>query len=268
MILLRSTTLSDEASAALVAYQADVDAAGDYAARVQRAAERFESRNKKGSMVFDQVKKTLATMCSGSGRCAYCEDSAASEVEHVRPKSLYPEATFSWPNYVFACGPCNRPKSNRFAVFPEGQHTLVEVSRKPRAEITPPLPGDPVFLDPRAEDAMKWIMLDLLETFRFRSIATKGTRHHQRASYTIETLKLNRDVLLEARKQAFEDYLAQLDRYVHKKRAGASVEALAEIRDTIACRQHPTVWREMQRQHDKHDSLRPLFAAAPEAACW
>lgn len=31
---------------------------------------------------------------------------------------------------------------------------------------------------------------------------------------------------------------------------------------------HPTVWREMQRQSDLLNDLRPLFAEAPEATAW
>ena len=47
----------------------------------------------------------------------YCEDSVGDEVEHHRPKNLYPDHTFLWDNYLYACGPCNGPKNNRFAVF-------------------------------------------------------------------------------------------------------------------------------------------------------
>lgn len=268
MIRLPALDLAADTEQALRTYQAEIDAVGDYAARVKAAHDRFASRNRIGNKTFDEVKAALTQLCSGARRCAYCEDSLADEIEHVRPKSLYPESVFSWPNYVYACGPCNRPKNNRFAVFPEGEHTHVEVSRKKDSPVTPPLTGEPAFLDPRAEDAMKWIILDLRETFRFVSIATKNTRPHARASYTIEVLGLNRDVLVEARKQAFKDYRAHLHHYVSAKLSGAAPAILGDIRTIIACRQHPTVWREMQRQHDKHPELERLFTAAPEAVSW
>lgn len=42
-------------------------------------------------------------------------DSAADEVEHIAPKALFPERVFDWTNYIYACGPCNGPKSNRYS---------------------------------------------------------------------------------------------------------------------------------------------------------
>jgi hypothetical protein len=263
MIQLPHVELHADALAALRGYQAEVDAIDDFAARVKHAAESFSSRNRPEQKTFVAVKAALAEMCCGARRCAYCEDSAADEVEHIRPKSRYPEAVFVWPNYLYACGPCNGAKNNRFAIFPGANLPKVEVATSDG----PPVAGMPVFLNPREENAMLWITLDL-RTCVFVATAAKDAQLRERASYTIDVLGLNRDPLIGARKAAFKDYLAHLHRYVQEKRSGASVEALADIRDTIANRQHPTVWREMQRQHDKHDSLRPLFAAAPEAICW
>jgi hypothetical protein len=37
---------------------------------------------------------------------------------------------------------------------------------------------------------------------------------------------------------------------------------------TLADLDHPTVWREMQRQHLTVDELRQLFEQAPEALTW
>lgn len=269
MIRLPEVGLEAAVEAKLRAYQAEVDAAGDYAARIDAANERFAARNRRGDATFDRVKQALQAMCSGVRRCAYCEDSAADEVEHHRPKILYPEYVFAWPNYLYACGPCNGSKGSRYAVFPTGQHEPVDVSRKRGEPVAPPVEGDPLLLDPRSEDAMKWMMIDLRgETFRFVALAVEVARAYARARYTIEVLRLNRDVLVGARKAAFKDYLAHLRHYVAEKQRGASHEALAELRDDILRRQHPTVWREMQRQHDKLPSLRQLFRAAPEAISW
>lgn len=268
MIRLPDGDLSAETLAQLRVYQADVDAAGAYAARVARAAASFGSANRKGNPTFDAVKRALTAMCCGAQRCAYCEDSAADEVEHIHPKSLYPEHTFAWPNYLYACGPCNTAKNHRFAVFPDHTAATIEVSRPRNAPINPPVHGSPVFLNPRIEDAIRWITLDLRGTFHFVATATKGSRAYERARYTIETLKLNRDLLVEARKQAFKDYEALLKHYVTAKRGGEGQEALDELRRTIIRRQHPTVWREMQRQHDKHVNLGSLFRDAAEALSW
>ena len=108
----------------------------------------------------------------------------------------------------------------------------------------------------------------MTETFRFIAIADKGSRDHTRVACTIDILDLNRELMVAARRDAFKDYSAHLSTYVTEKQAGASPEELAEIQSTICSRQHPTVWREMQRQRDKHPKIQQLFQKAPEAATW
>jgi uncharacterized protein (TIGR02646 family) len=269
MIQLPDIVLGDEAMAGLRALQAEVDSAADYAEQVARGKRLFELRNTPGNLVFDEVKRALDRMCSGALRCAYCEDSRADEIEHVRPKSLYPGSVFAWSNYVYACGPCNGPKGNHFAVFVGAATTATEVGRKPYAPIVPPLHGEPVLIDPRLEDATNLMILDLRETYLFTPLAAKGTRDRERADYTIRTLRLNaRDDLLRSRRQAYLDYVAHLHQYRHERGHHADAPRLAELRDVIRRRQHPTVWREMQRQHDRLPALRSLFAEIPEAITW
>jgi len=269
MILLPDIALADQVATGLAALQAEVDAAGAYADRVAEGKRLFELRNTRGNAMFDEVKRTLDRMCSGARRCAYCEDSMADEVEHVRPKDLYPEVVFSWSNYVYACGPCNGSKGSHFAVLIADGAAPVEVSRKPRAPIVPPIEGEPALIDPRAEDATRLMLLDLRETYLFTPLAAKGTRDHARADYTIRMLRLNlRPELARARREAHVDYVARLRHYQHERDAGASPAQLIELREGVQRRQHPTVWREMQRQRVKLPALRALFAAVPEAVSW
>ena len=112
MIRLPEIELPAAAADGLIGCQAKVDEKASYAEQVAEAKRLFAARNTKGDAVFDVVKATLEQMCAGARRCAYCEDSMADEVEHVRPKDLYPEVVFAWANYVYACGPCNGPKSS------------------------------------------------------------------------------------------------------------------------------------------------------------
>jgi hypothetical protein len=189
-------------------------------------------------------------------------------VEHVRPKDLYPHVVFTWSNYVYACGPCNGPKASHFAVFVAGDATPVEVARKPKAAIVPPRAGEPVLIDPRADDATKLMSLELRETYFFIPLATRGTRDHARAAYTIRTLRLNRDELLRARRAAYCDYVAHVRHYQREREIKASAARLIELRAAVQGREHPTVWREMQRQREKLPELQVLFADVPEAADW
>lgn len=50
------------------------------------------------------------------GLCAYCEERSRGEVDHFRPKSLYPELVYSWSNWLFACRDCNQAKSGKWPV--------------------------------------------------------------------------------------------------------------------------------------------------------
>jgi len=269
MILLPDIALSDAAAEGLRALQTAVDAAGPYADQVAEGKRLFGLRNAPGNAIFDEVKHVLTLMCSGARRCAYCEDSVADEVEHVRPKDLYPHVVFAWANYIYACGPCNGPKGSHFAVFVTGVAAPVEVARKPKAPIVPPLHGEPALIDPRVEDATKLMFLDLRETYFFIPLAAKGTRDHARADYTIRTLRLNiRPELPQARHEAYLDYVGRVRHYKHERDAKASATRLVQLRQAVQRRQHPTVWREMLRQREKLPELQALFADVPEAAGW
>jgi hypothetical protein len=113
------------------------------------------------------------------------------------------------------------------------------------------------------------MFLDLRETFRFIPLTSRGTRDHARAEYTIRTLRLNiRDELPRARRHACIDYVARVRHYQRERDGNASTARLVELRDAIQRRQHPTVWREMQRQREKLPELQALFSDVPEATAW
>jgi len=269
MIRWPNRTLPQQTQAELDQYQRTVDALTDYKTRIEHAAKTFDTYNRKGNTTFDAVKYGLTQMCSGAQRCGYCEDSAADEVEHIKPKSLYPEATFVWLNYLYTCGPCNTCKNNKFAVFDPQTGAIVDVQRKPQAPVVPPRPGAPVLIDPRTEDPCEFLSLDLTDTFCFSPRLGIGSIDHERAKYTIDTLRLNeRTYLRIGRRQAFVDYLAQLKQYRTDRKEGASQIELRRIEKHIRGRQHPTVWSEMKRQRTVIPVLKKLFGDVPEALAW
>jgi uncharacterized protein (TIGR02646 family) len=255
--------------ATLATYQAEVDDVAIFAERVATGKKLFKSRNNSANLTFKIIKKVLTKMCSGVRRCVYCEDSLADEVEHIYPKHFYPDRVFSWPNYVYACGPCNGPKESKFAVFTAGADSKVELVRTSDAPLPPPV-GISGLLDPRVEDPAQMLALDIRGgTFWFVPRSSKGTLDYERATYTIETLGLNkRDVLPSARRAAYKDYIAHLTQYVVVRTGGGDESELQRLAHEIATRQHPTVWAEMRRQHQQLHLVAPLFAAAPEALSW
>lgn len=275
MIRLHDARLPARVRAVLSRWQREIDSLTEYEHRVAEAKRRWPSRNRSQNKTFREIRRVLTQMCSGARRCCYCEDSYADEVEHIRPKDLYPEQTYVWSNLLYACGPCNGPKNNKFAVFADADGALVDVARMRSAPgsapvaIVEPISGAPVLLDPRAEDPMDFLELDLLGTFFIQPRAEEGSRDFERAVYTIDTLRLNRrDALVKARAEAFVSYRARLREYVFERDAGTSQRRLARLVRAVRDMQHPFVWAEMQRSGTRRADLRRLFEAAPESLTW
>ena len=267
MLRPRDPGLDAKTAQGLDAYQGKVDGAGDYAEQVAAGKRFFSNYNRRGNRVFDVVRRTLEGRCFGVQRCGYCEVSVGDEIEHIRPKNLYPEQTFVWENYLLACGGCNRAKGGKFPIF-DGDGDLVNVARGRDASGLEPAPGTPALIDPRREDPLEFLALGIEDTFEFFPHEDLGYADKTRAEYTIKVLKLNRDVLLRARRQAYGHYHARLVEYRDDRDAGASAARLEIMREAIRTCDHPTVWREMQRQQDDVPELRRLFAKVPEALQW
>jgi uncharacterized protein (TIGR02646 family) len=268
MIRLPDTNLPEAVANQLEKWQKELDVL-DYPTQVSEAKKRFSAKNVKTNPTFRSVRSSLTDMCSGNRRCCYCEDSVADEVEHVRPKNLFPEQTFVWKNYLYACGPCNGPKSNDYAVYDGVTVPYHEFKRKKDDPIVPPPLGDEVLIDPRKEDPFAFIELDIWETFRFMEKEEEENRDWHRANYTIDLLRLNeREYLVNGRRSAFNAYRSLLKEYISDRDADSPQDHLDGLIENIKISNHPTVWKEMQRFHDKHPVLKPLFEAAPEALTW
>jgi hypothetical protein len=264
VIKLRLASLPLSAGNALKALQSQIDACSSYAERISHARQRFDNENRPGNAAFDAVKITLASMCSGACRCMYCEDSCASEIEHFCPKSFYPDLVFAWLNYLYSCGPCNRTKLNHFRILSTAGE-FVDLFRRRGGSVVEPAAGSPVLLNPRVEDPLAFLSLDLVDTFHFVPRHAKDTLEHARAQYTIMLLKLNaREILPVARREAYLSYRARLHEYVDIRGSLASDHLAEAIR---RCG-HPTVWVEMKAQAHLIADLKPLFEAAPEALAW
>jgi len=270
MILLPTdVALPDETLGLLNSYQTEVDSAGDYEQQVSEAKRLFSLRNKSTNKCFSVVRTVLNELCGGAGRCCYCELSQPDEIEHIRPKDLFPECVFVWENYVYSCGPCNGPKNNQFAIFRKGSDKPTVISRQRDDPITRPPRGDPVLIDPRSENPLDFMELDLFDTFQFVPTFDEGTREFGRADYTIKVLRLNeRDVLIKARRNAFVAFRAILkeiaDLKYHDFKSNDLKARIRAIRESP----HPAVWQEMKRQRDDHSDLKKLFELVPEADAW
>ena len=265
MLRLVDPGIAVDIRAELAELQTKVSDAGDYASQVEAAARTWKAAS--GRSTMDEVRSRLALMCAGAKRCGWCEDSAAGEIDHIRPKSLYPERTFAWENYLLRCGSCNNKKGRRFAVLVGGTR-FTDVTRRQRAAIRPPVEASPVLIDPRREDPLQYLHLDLADTFWFADHAGLSEIDQCRARYTIDLLRLNRDELAEARREGYGNFRARLHEYRQCQADGHSEDALRQRAAEILRSAHPTVWREMCRQWRTSDELQTLFGAVPEALTW
>jgi uncharacterized protein (TIGR02646 family) len=267
MIRYPNSRLPSAVAAKLRVYQDEIDHEPSYAAMVLEAKKKFKSRNTEKSATFRAVRTTLTRMCGDERRCMYCEDNVADEVEHFRPKDLYPEVVFAWKNYLYACGPCNGPKNAQFSVL-DHLGAVTNVTRAPKAPIVGPISGDPVLIDPRSEDPFRFLFLDIRDTFEFSPHPSADPVAQLRADYTICVLGLNsRDYLIAARRRAFEAFIAILNRYV-ARRSSAGRRELSRMRKAVHRTRHSTVWSEMKRQSTHFVELDALFKSAPEAMTW
>lgn len=57
-----------------------------------------------------------ALVKSSRGKCAFCEcipgEGGNVEIEHFKPKSIYPDLTFEWLNFLPSCRKCNGAKDS------------------------------------------------------------------------------------------------------------------------------------------------------------
>jgi len=270
MIQLIDSGLEDFAISKLADYQKLIDDKPTYPERVVEAKKKFKSSNTTKNRAFIEVKKKLSLMCCGPDRCNYCEDSKADEVEHIYPKDWYPEKCFVWMNYCYACGTCNGPKNNKFAVLKRIDGTVVELIRDKDSDIIEPEEGETVLINPRLENPLDYLFLDISNTFFFTSMDDDTASEASiRAEYTIKILGLNsRSYLVKARKLAFSNFESRLSDYITKRNAGANQNQLDNMIENIKGEHHQTVWSEMKRQKDIIPVLQNLFMDAPEALLW
>ena len=147
----------------------------------------------------------------------------------------------------------------------------MDITRKRGAPIVPPLAGTPLLIDPRREDPLAFLFLDVRETFDYLPALGLSPRDVVRAEYTITTLGLNRrEFLRPARRGAFKHYLGLLHRYVDGKAAGAPAAEILNWENGIRRETgHPTVWAEIKRQRELLGAaVARLFDNAPEALAW
>jgi uncharacterized protein (TIGR02646 family) len=144
--------------------------------------------------VVDALKKL-----SGHGqRCMFCSGSEASDVEHYKPKAVFPELAMTWENYLWSCAPCNRGQSSRFPPCTE--------------------PGGQ-FVNPLREDVWEFFFIDEFGFLTPRYDKAAGALN-ERAASTRDLLDLNREAVQETRLARLSDLKEQVNELVRGLKQG------------------------------------------------
>jgi hypothetical protein len=279
-----------------------VDGSGSFSDRVERAGDLWDRKTKVagGSAAFQRIKADLTAMCVGVEICSYCENNEATDIEHIFPKSSFPERSFEWENYILACKTCNTTyKNDDYAIFdPALSGTVKELTPRDHPRPVPPT-DDSAFITPRLEDPLYFLWLDVAGgTFVFSEHPLlTSAREKAKAAYTIKLLQLSdRPALTEAHKKAFLFYRDRLRDCAEAEQAKSHVQlarlvaklepdhekvdrakplrqeqdrVIQAIRRAIQTTAHPTVWHEMKRQRQLVPAIDRWFAQAPaEALSW
>lgn len=126
-----------------------------------------------------------ALFASSHYKCAFCEcipgESSHIEVEHFEPKSLYPNLTFEWDNFLPTCRICNEEKSN------------TDTRANP-------------IINPAIEDPEQLLTYSFL---RIKPLA--GSGQEQKAQQTIDVCNLNCERLYNARSTLMKSITEYID---------------------------------------------------------
>jgi uncharacterized protein (TIGR02646 family) len=179
------------------------------------------------------------------GKCAYCKNIAAKDIEHFYPKSAHPSRMFAWDNFLRGCKNCNNAKVDRFPL--DGA-------------------GAPLLIDPCIDEPLDYFVWDGLTGAMV--VATDPARE-ARALATREVLPIDHEPLREERRSKLLVTLYLLIKVVEEDPVSP------KTRDLLHDQMRPhRPWLGIVRQLlvRPSDDVRPLVDAAlaklPEIRSW
>ena len=155
------------------------------------------------------VQKRLNTIYNL--KCAYCEKKlldSPKHIEHYRPKKIYYWLAYSWDNLLLCCPTCNSIKLNKFFT----KNSRVAYKSEKFCDIhnlsdSYNLLEEPMIVNPEKEDVLYLIYFDS---------DGKMYSEDERVHYTIEeACKLNRDELIQLRKQIVTDFINRVNKHYY-----------------------------------------------------
>ncbi len=132
-----------------------------------------------------EVKTSI--IAEAGEKCAYCESKVThvywGDVEHILPKTRFPDLSLEYSNLTFSCAICNNKKRSYYSECAPILHPYTDIPEDQLVGLGP----------------LIW----------HRKGSSSGER-------TITLLELNRDNLIERRKESIQRLSALADRYIRE----------------------------------------------------
>lgn len=154
------------------------------AERKTKAARLYKSVRK--ADWFIPVIEALRVLSGKTERCMYCSGSESSNLEHFKPKAVFPELALTWENFLWICWLCNHNKDADF-----------------------PLAADDKLINPLEEKVWNFFRIDEKGNLAPRRVM-RLNGYHPRALSTMKIIKLDRQALQESRQR----HLIRLKKHV------------------------------------------------------
>ena len=271
--------------------QRKVDLLTAFQAKVDEAKRLW--KNKKNSATnasfINDIYNTLAQMNISVRVCNYCEANEADDIEHIYPKSFFPERAFVWENYLLACKSCNTHwKLDKCYILNGCSSTVLTRGTIPNPS------SEIAFINPRTENPNNFLLYDF-RTGNFIVHDGLDCQAQEKANKTLEILGLNnRDTLRHSRQEAYKNFYDKLSRLQRAKRATTHNE-LADcfypnetdfidfdepipaqvgnfensIRASIQRSRHRAVWYAIKTHYRTHNPVwHAIFTSIPAAVHW
>jgi len=248
-------TLKNPTLERLKALQSVVNRKRKLSSKYDCASRLFKSKR---SPAWREIRDALKEAAPGGDACYYCERDRYRDIEHIQPKRHYPQFTFIWENYVYACTICNQDRKKDTYGIIDSTGKLVVFDRT--HDMTVPIPvGVHALINIRNEDPLDFLMLDL-DTGMFVPIRTGIDKI--RGEFTRDLFDLNGSELPKYRRYArksFEDFLQEYKKAV----LSGDLTRIETVKREILSLPYPTVLVEMRRQATINPSLTLLFDGIP-----
>ncbi len=290
MYKLNEKTLENAQQSKLDSLQQKVNHETSFSAKVSKAQTLWDSKSssQEGKKVFEVITQTLSEMCLSVKTCNYCEQNEANDIEHIFPKSFFPEKAFIWENYLLACKQCNSGYKLDKCFVIDDKDNIIFVERG-----TEPAHKTMAFIDPRTEDPNHFLLLNTQTwTFEIKDSLSKTNQH--KAEKTLEILQLNdRDYLKEGRKstanrlynllerlarineaqsiQEIENILAPDDDIIDTSLSIQEIKekALIQMQKVVQSTSHPSVWYAIKSVSSKvNPKWKRIFDVLPMLNNW